>query len=78
MPDPARPAFRLPLSVLLLPMLAMIVLVFVCPLIWFFARTFMEAGIGTVPAMAGRIIRSEVVVRAIGLTLWTSLRSMAR
>ncbi len=64
----------LPPGLLVLPLLAMIATVFVCPLVWFFFRVFADiGGFGTLPSLIAAVITSEVVLRAIVLTLWISL-----
>jgi ABC-type spermidine/putrescine transport system permease subunit I len=59
---------------LILPLVAMIVIVFVCPVVWFFFSAFSEGGdLGKLVGLAVSVIGSEVVIRAIVLTLWISL-----
>src|SRR5258708_62740 len=67
-------AASLPPGLLVVPLVAMIVTVFVCPLIWFFLRVFADLGsLGDLMALTASVIGSEVVLRAIMLTLWIAL-----
>jgi putative spermidine/putrescine transport system permease protein len=65
---------RFPTGVLVVPLIAMIVIVFICPLVWFFIRVFADiGGVGDFLALAASVVTSEVVLRATLLTLWISL-----
>jgi putative spermidine/putrescine transport system permease protein len=69
---PAR-SFTFPPGLLLAPLIAMIITVFVCPLLWFFVRVFADlGGVGPFLSLVGAIVTSEVVLRATVLTLWIS------
>jgi putative spermidine/putrescine transport system permease protein len=65
---------RFPTGILVVPLLAMILTVFVCPLVWFFIRVFADiGGVGDFLALVASVVTSEVVLRATMLTLWISL-----
>jgi putative spermidine/putrescine transport system permease protein len=62
---------RVPPGILAVPLIAMIIIVFVCPLVWFFIGVFADiGGIGNILPLVRSVITSEVVLRATLLTLW--------
>lgn len=64
----------LPADVLLLPLLAMLVVVFICPLVWFFIRALAEVGgPGAILHQVAMVLTSEAVDRTILATNWVSL-----
>jgi putative spermidine/putrescine transport system permease protein len=70
----SRPSPGRPVGFLILPLIGMIVIVFVCPLVWFFIGVLSEIG-GPAKLLSTTlaIVSSEVVLRATLLTLKISV-----
>lgn len=68
-----RAAGEIPAGLLLLPLLAMLFVVFVCPLVWFFVQTFAEVGRpAEILHLFVRVLASSAVERTILATIWVS------
>ncbi|MGH7115481.1 MAG: ABC transporter permease [Stellaceae bacterium] len=61
-------------GLLLLPLFAMLFVVFICPLVWFFVQTFAEVGRpAEILHLFARVLLSSAVEHTILATIWISL-----